>query len=148
MKKEVKKEFPDFFPKDIKELIKKAGGKEQKIVAYRLCRNGKVNRDAFISSYEYNKYVIKKPPYTNRDLFYSSDLGVYSTSCFEEYIYIKRVKNCLAKYTPEQIIAKGIIHPSCGPCSSPSIKNKHIDWWLYKDSNPEDYFEEYKEKED
>lgn len=33
--------------------------------------------------------------------------------------------------------------PECGPCKKSENKNSsHVDWWIYKDSHPEEYFKE------
>lgn len=78
----------------------------------------------------------------NRDLYRSQKikfLGQYSTSCFKELKDIKRILNSMAKSTPQQIVAKGVTTPECGPCLE-SSSNSHVHWWLYKNSHPENSF--------
>lgn len=143
------KGFPDFFPDNFEVLLKNIGAKEQNLNVYRICRNGTINRDAFLSSYEdglQNKHH-DAHSFANRDVYNlsRSDLSLYSTSCFQNYKDVKRILGAMAKTTPMQIVAQGTTNPQCGPCLA-STNNSHVDWWIYKDAHPECHFHEFTKK--
>ena len=146
--------FPESYPKNLLELIVEDGAEANEIVVFRICRNGVVNRDSFVSTVQDPYQGIKNKNLVNRDLVLSNndniDISHYSTSCFEELSDVNRIFGAMQKTTPKQIIAKGITDPSCGlslrsKMSRSRKKNKgsHVDWWIYKDANPEDFFAEY-----
>lgn len=134
------KVFPNFF-RNI-ELPK--GAKLQELKVYRFCFYGEINRDAFRGSYE--DCIIKKVISNKKIDENSKDPGHYSTSCFEDIKDIRKMKKLFTKHHPETIVAKGITNKECGPCQRtseriPKRKDSHVDWWIYENSNPEDYFE-------
>lgn len=141
------KKFPDDYPDNLMELIIEDGAKEQLLNVYRVCNNGIINRDAFNSSFTDNKNkTIEGEGIVNRDASLSDDLGVYSTSCFENSKEIERVLRMMQKHYPEPIIAQGVTDPSCGlsmrtkDSISRKKKGSHVDWWIYENTNPQDYF--------
>ena len=125
--------FPNCFPDDAESKIIRAGGKLQRIEnVFRILRYGILDRDAFLGSYEESirrAARIKKNP----------DIKSFSTSCYSERdAIIDRLKVSF-RDEPEACIAKGTIDPSCGPATDPN-GHFHIDWWVFKDSNPECFF--------
>lgn len=141
-KDKAEKLFPSFFSNFNYELPE--GAKEEEINVYRICINGYINREAFISSYE---SVVIKQISENKDIYEgSTDVSHYSTSCFEKARDAKRIFKCLSRHYPQPIIAKGVTSKDCGPCQRTKEreggKTSHVDWWIYKDSHPEKYFEE------
>lgn len=134
------KVFPNFFSNfDLPE-----GAKKQEIEVYRMCLTGIINREAFYGSYEahmkgisYNKNITEN----------STDPGDYSTSCFEDEKDAKRFKKLFSRHKPELIVAKGSTNKECGPCQrtkdrDSKVKNSHVDWWIYENANPQQYFKE------
>ena len=125
--------FPDCFPDDVEKQIEKAGGKYQRIEnVFRILRYGELDRDAFLCTYEENKRRnvrgVNKP-----------NIHSFSTSCYSQRdAIIERLKVSF-KDEPAACIAIGTIDPSCGPASDPSA-NCHINWWVFKDAHPEDFF--------
>lgn len=153
--------FPNNYPDNLLELIINDGAQEQNFEVYRVCRNGLVNRDAFNSTFQEkpNRKRRISSVVVNRDAILNSneviDIGEYSTSVFENLKPAKRIITSMSKYTPEQIVAKGTTNPACGLSmrteESKSKRNctkSHIDWWIYENSNPEDYFEEIDYREE
>lgn len=156
------KRFPDNYPKNLMNLILEAGAKEQSMNVYRVCTKGKVNRDAFNSSFVdkllRNQNTVNRDALqnkVNRDFDITIDeIEEYSTSCYEKLKDIKNTLRMMQKHYPEPIVAKGVTKSCCGPSirskelSVINIKRKHIkshvDWWIYDNTNPQDYFSEIK----
>lgn len=149
------KEFPCVYPNNLLDLIVADGAEEKPIEVFRICRNGTVNRDSFVSSIQDPYRKIKDKEFVNRDsiLWHINsdvDIGMYSTSCFESLKDAIRVFGMMVQSTPKQIVAKGITDPSCGLSmrtkdskSHRRFSGTHVDWWLYKDAKPELFFREF-----
>ena len=116
--------------------------KQQEITTvYRICRNGIVDANAFLSSYcdVHNK---------DMDL---SDPSSFSTSCFEVIKDAKKRLAFFSKKNPQAIIAKGYIKSESGytlrnndKVPKPKGKSSHIDWWIFVEEEPWSYFKELK----
>jgi len=114
---------------------------------YRLCLNGKINKEAFDCTY-INK---KKKKLTIRDDSLS-DAGTFSTSCCYELKEIIKKQAMFTKNNPKAIIAIGDIEKesgySCTDREWKTKKNSHIHWWIYLESKPYQHnFKEYKHEE-
>lgn len=132
-----KKVFPVFFPKDI--IPKEAAHREEDV--FRVCRFGKIEKDAFISTYE-EVFIRKILEVKDLD---KNDPGTYSTSVFKKRRDAKGIFNCIARHEPCAIVAFGKINPEHGPMQvtkeRTGQKNSHIDWWLYDQADPSSEFE-------
>ncbi len=135
--------YPECFPDNFeKEILPKEAKHENKLV-YRIIKYGKIDRDGFISSYEEVLRGLKPAPKKGIDL---ADPGEYSTSCNIEYAEAEYMLNVFMRHYPRPFIAKGVTEATCGPCQLTSEREErddtHVDWWIYKDANPQEYFEE------
>lgn len=108
---------------------------------YRICRNGIVDADAFLSSY-------CDIHCKDMDL---SDPSSFSTSCFEGIKDAKKRLAFFGKKNPLAIIAEGYIKSESGytlrhndKVPKPPKKSSHIDWWIYEEEEPWLYFKEVK----
>ena len=52
------------------------------------------------------------------------------------------------RHHPRVFIAKGETEGTCGPCQLTSEREErddtHVDWWIYRDVEPQKYFTEVK----
>ena len=136
--------YPPCFPSNFENDILPKGAELKKRCVYRIAKFGKINRDAFISTYEEVERGLIPPK--GLDL---KDPGTYSTSVNEDLKDIEKVLKMMMRHNPRPKILKGCTEPSCGPSQltrdrEPSRKDSHVDWWIYDKSNPENYFEEFK----
>lgn len=135
--------YPDCFPDNFdREILPKEVKYENKPV-YRIIKYGTINRDAFISSYEEVLKGLRPAPKIGIDL---GDPGTYSTSCNMKYSEAEYMLNVFMRH----YIAKGITECRCVPCQLTSEREErsdtHVDWWIYKDANPQNYFEKVNQK--
>lgn len=141
------KKYPTCFPENFETKILPKGAKKEKKVVYRIIKKGKITRDSFISTYE----EIKKGLIPSKKNINLNDPELYSTSCNEKYEDAQYALDVFMRHYPTPFIAKGYTHPSCGPCQLTSERKKsngsHVDWWIYEESSPHEYFEEVKENE-
>lgn len=139
---EVTRKFPDCFPPNFEKMLP-YGACEYEINVYRVCRLGIIDKKAFLSNYE----LYLQEEYELRDIKDLADVGIYSTSCYEKKGEINNFLKCIRKYHDRPIVAKGTTKSICGITQRTrertGKKNSHVDWWLYKNSNPEKFF--YKE---
>lgn len=136
------KEYPECFPENFTTNILPNDAKEENKSVYRVIKYGIMNKDSFISTYEemkkglipYKKNIDKNNP------------GLYSTSCNIDYSEAKYILDLIMRHKPEAYIAKGETEKTCGPSQKTSDREKerndtHVDWWIYKEANPQLYFE-------
>ncbi|MFR8247623.1 MAG: hypothetical protein ACLU9V_07035 [Roseburia sp.] len=75
---------------------------------------------------------------------------IYSTSCNMDYSEAQYALDMFMRHHPKAIIAKGQIEGSCGPSQLTSEREErtdtHVDWWLYQDSEPQNFFREVKKR--
>lgn len=143
-------EFPSCFPKNFESEILPPEAKHEDKNVYRVIKNGEINRDSFISTFEEIKRGLRNEPKKGINL---KDPGTYSTSCFEnredvQYVLDICMKN-KKKDKPRAFIAKGVTEKHCGPSQATrerkmDKKDSHVDWWIYEDSSPDLYFKEDK----
>lgn len=131
----LRKKFPSYF----NNFELPEGAKEQKIEVFRACKTQKVDSESFLPSFEENNcsYCSGDDP---------SDPGLYSLSTYEKPKDVKRFANTNNKFRPPYKIAKGITEPTCGPSQrtrerKPKSKSSHVDWWIYENAKPHQYFE-------
>lgn len=142
-KKEVIKMFPKCFPTDFeKRLLPVKRDKCVKSVVYRVIKWGKIDRKAFLSTYE--EVLMKLRPQSNSDD--ESSAGYYATSTnLDESELQYYLRGCLRR-DPAAFIAKGVPLVKCGPSQlsrerDNNIKGNHVDWWIYELAQPELKFE-------
>lgn len=137
-KEQIKKKFPAYM--ESIELPECA--KEQEITVYRACRTGKIEKDSFLNTYEENGNQILNHPGLEEN-----DPQHFSMSTYAKVKELKRFCSTnQKKYQPPYLLAKGITKGICGvSCFTNEWKKKkgsHVDWWLYEDTAPWEYFEE------
>lgn len=75
-----------------------------------------------------------------------NDPGIYSTSCYIKYSDAAYWLKVFMRHYPKPCIAEGRTEHSCGPCQLTSEREKrqdtHVDWWIYDESKPHQYFKE------
>lgn len=132
--------FPECFPSDFESRILPEEAKEENRAVYRVMKYGKIDKDGFISTFEEIKFGLR--PQGKLDL---NDPGLYSTSCYENRGDLDYFLSISMRKNPSAFIVKGETERSCGPCQltkeRKKCKDSHVDWWIYKESNPEQYFE-------
>lgn len=118
--------------------------KEQEIVVYRACRTRKIEKASFLNSYEENGNKVLDHPSLTAD-----DPQQFSMSTYAKVKDVKRFCDTnQKKYQPPYLLAKGITNGNCGvSCFTKEWKKKkkkdsHVDWWLYENAMPWEYFEE------
>lgn len=134
--------YPECFPQNFESEILPEGIQDITLFVYRICTNGIINKDAFLSTFEEVQLERKpKPMRWNKKL---KDPSTYSTSCNTSLASIKNVLKCLKAYYPVPIIAQGTATFRYGPlqCTSERTgeETTHVDWWLYADADPSGEF--------
>lgn len=137
------KKYPDCFPDDFEERILSKGARFQSRSVYRIMKFGKINRDNFLSTFEETERGLR-PPGKRINV---NDPGIYSTSCNMEYAEAKYVLGIMMRHYPEPFIALGTTMQECGPSQLTSERiednhTTHVDWWIYENAQPQQYFEE------
>ena len=136
------KSFPDCFPNNFVTDMLPEGAIEDNKEVYRVIKYGILNRDSYIGTHEEILKGLMPPGRIRRD---PSNPGTYSTSCYlEESECVHFLKLCM-RHKPEALIAKGITAAECGPSQLTSDReprnDTHVDWWIYKEAEPQYYFE-------
>ena len=142
------KSFPDCFPKDFATDILPAGAVEEDKTVYRVIKYGILNRDSYVGTYEEIIKGLMLPGRRELDL---SKPGTYSTSCYLKKSELEYFLKLCMRHHPAAFIAKGTTAADCGPSQLTSDReprdDTHVDWWIYKDAEPQSYFEEVLENE-
>lgn len=136
--------FPDCFPPDFQAKILPPGLSPAKFPVYRLCLDGILNREAFLSTYELT-LLGKRPKGEDWDEKLK-DPETYSTSCYIKLNELKQSLKTLRRYHPSPIIVYGTASSAYGPLQKSKErtgkKTSHVDWWLYKNADPSGDFSE------
>lgn len=139
--------YPECFPENFEKDILPEGAKEQNKSVYRVIKYGTINRDSFIGTFE----EIQRGLIPRKRRMNLEDPGLYSTSCNIEYSEAEYALNLFMRHHPRAFIAKGETEGTCGPCQLTSERedrdDTHVDWWLYRDCEPQKYFKEVKKDE-
>lgn len=147
--KENNRAFPDAYPDDLySRIIEDGADKNTFVDVYRVSDCSIINRDAFLSSaieMAVRKGVVNRDAYF-AELDKADGIDMFSTSFFEKQKDAKRILGLKKKYNDSPILMRGNIVPELGLSIrtrdsktrdiSKRSKNSHIDWWLYKDSDP------------
>ena len=137
----LKKKFPSYFPVELLPI----GAKEQELEVYRVCKWGKVEAAAFLTSYE---EYLRNPGLKEFDADKSQDIGNYSLSCYQGTKDAIRSLHCFTRHEPRAILSKGVTTPAYGPSQLTIDREKrkngksHVDWWLYEGATPHLSFKE------
>lgn len=135
--------YPDCFPDNFEEKILPKDAKFENKRVYRVIKNGIINKDSFISTFEEEQRGLRPRSKKGLDLL---DPGYYSTSCQMEYSDADYLLNIFMRHNPKVFIAEGVTEMTCGPCQLTSERDKrndsHVDWWIYKEAEPQKYFKE------
>lgn len=138
------KRFPNCFPDNFETDILPKDAKEESKNVYRVIKYGKIDRESFIGTYEEIQRGLI-PPKRIMDL---NNPGIYSTSCNMAYEDAEYALNMFMRHHPEAFIAVGETKGSCGPSQLTSDRevrdDTHVDWWIYENTEPQNYFKEVK----
>lgn len=138
---QAKQLFPSYYKsKELERILEVDEGKEFNV--YRICKKGIIDENAFVpSNEEFSNMEID----TN-DI--DKTINSYSVSTFEKFNDIKRTLKLMQRKNPKAKVAYGTTVRSCGLSAHTKnyMKKKnaksHIDWWVFKNSNPHRYFNE------
>lgn len=126
-------EFPDEYPEDLLDRILDEGGDYLTIYAYRVAPYGYDSADSYLSTIFNDK---KRGVKRNLD---RNNITIYSTSfCSTKEAAISLKGSCFRR-EPKAEIAEGEIKPELGP-SRIDDNSTHINWWLFKNARPWEYF--------
>jgi len=126
-------EFPEGYPDDLLDRIRYEGGEFASPHVYRVAPYGYNHPDSYLSTILNDKL---RKVNKNRNPY---DLSTYSTSCCMTKEAAENLKGIHFRKVPGCEIAEGDILPSFGPCRI-NKKTEHVDWWLFKDATPWEYF--------
>lgn len=139
--------FPSCFPDNFAEEILPKEATEEAHLGYRVAKYGLDVPASFVSTYE--ERIIEGKPVGRLKA------NLFSTSLFDSPEYIKHILSITMQDDehpkPKACIVKGFTDPSCGPSLVGEYKPRktrngpvycrHIDWWIYEDARPWEYFE-------
>lgn len=135
-------QFPDCFPSNFTQDILPPNIQPGKIAVYRICKYGKIDRKAFLSTFEEVELKLR-PPSRNWSKFLE-DPSTYSTSCNTDMNEILGVLDSLQGYHPQAFLCEGIADSAFGPvqrtCERKQCSYGHVDWWLFKNCDPSPNF--------
>lgn len=127
MKNIVVKKFSDCFSEGFRDNLLALDAKEQQLKVYRICKQGKVDEEAFISSMEESLRKGKRRKFRN-----PNDVGNYSTSCHMDISDSRKILQHVLRNPPKAIIAEGTIQSEKGLSQitserNPDQKDSHVD---------------------
>lgn len=127
MKNIVVKKFSDCFSEGFRDNLLALDAKEQQLKVYRICKQGKVDEEAFIRSMEESLRKGKRRKFRN-----PNDVGNYSTSCHMDISYSRKILQHVLRNPPKAIIAEGTIQSEKGLSQITSERNSdqkdsHVD---------------------
>ncbi len=143
----IREAFPECYPDNFLILMNKHDIINNKnilkddTVLYRVAKNGEINRETFISTYE--EYVSGLIPDKDIDL---DDLRTFSTSFDIKKSKIKKLLKIFNKSYPKAVAIEGTYCRNVGVAvktidwKEGYNSDHHVDWWIYKDSLPEKLF--------
>ena len=144
VEEKVKKEFPDCFPSNFTKDILPQNLPDLQLEVFRVCTTGEICKETFLSTYE-SVCLGLIPKRWNWDKAIRKPI-TYSVSVGDSLEDMVNTLKCLTDYHPKAFIIQGMASSELGPLQKtvdrePAFKHKsHIDWWLYKDSDPSPMF--------
>ena len=133
--------FPDCFPENFESEILPNNAEYKKYNAYRILKHGILNHNEFLSTFEEFKDSKYKPRGYN-----PLSAETYSTSVFSSVHDAKSIMKLMCRHYPHPSLAEGTTEPCCGPCLK-EYNSSHINWWIFKDSLPENFFKVVEQNE-
>ena len=139
--------FSIFFPKDFAESILPKDITSESYFGYRVAKYGLDCPMSYASWFE-DKIIEGQPKAQSRDA------KQYSTSLFDKPDYPRFILSLVMRdgTKPRACLVKGYTVPECGPSKIGRVEPhktrngviycRHIDWWVYEESHPWEYFEE------
>lgn len=146
---DIREEFPECYPDNFfvlmeqYDIINNKNILNENTVVYRVAKNGILNKQTFFSSYE--EYIYGLVPDKDIDL---DDLQTYSTSFDTKKSKIKRLLKMFNKNYPKALLIEGTYRSDMGVAlktidwKENYTSNHHVDWWIYRESLPENLFKE------
>ena len=124
--------------------LPKAAKQQDISPVYRICVKGEINAEAFMSTYAAD--------YHNKDLDINNP-STFSTSCFSKVKDAQKLLICMKRHMPTPVIAQGKITSDSGYSLidkdvNPKCKKSHVNWWIFDDEHPENYFFLYEKEGD
>ena len=138
------KEFPDCFPPNFAKEILPQGLPDRQMEVFRVCTTGTICTDTFLSTYE-STLLGLIPKRKNWEKALKKPI-TYSVSFGDSLADMRNTLKCLTDYHPEAFVIQGMATSELGPLQKtvdrePDYRNaSHVDWWLYKDSDPSPIF--------
>lgn len=136
------RKYPECFPPNFETEILPKGIQNIELFVYRICTNGIINKESFLSTFE--EVQLGKKPMTKDWERRLKNPSTYSTSCDTNLDSIKNTLKCLKDYYPAPIIAQGTATFQHGPLQRTSERTgretTHVDWWLYSEADPSEDF--------
>lgn len=134
--------FPDCFPSNFQETILPHNLQPTKMLVYRICKYGKIDKQAFLSTFEEVTLNLRPPGmHWEKQL---NDPGTYSTSCNTDLNEILGALDSLQGYHPKAFLCQGEASSELGPVQRTSERThrstSHVDWWLFRNSDPSSDF--------
>jgi hypothetical protein len=132
------KDFPEYFPPDVRERVIIYGVDSQDLNVYRVAKSGVIEEATFYSTFEEEQKGLRKSK-KKLDL---SNPSTYSTSCCLNKEALKYFLGLVMQSKPEARVIKGTTETTCGLSQITGKRTKkdkdmeHVDWWLYKDVFP------------
>lgn len=133
--------FPSCFPQDFVEKILPQGLPPLELDVFRVCLNGKICKESFLSTFEEVQLGLKKPLRNWEKCL--NNASTYSVSCS---VTIEPLRNMLKCALPLAILVCGKASSTLGPLARTkdwnlnSTNENHVDWWLYRESDPSELF--------
>lgn len=132
--------FPSCFPANFESDILPKEAKCERKHVYRIIKSGIMDRAAFMSTYE--EVINGLRPKGKR--WNLNDPSTYSTSCNTDIKDAEYLLTVFMRNYPKPFIAEGETVEECGPSQLTSEREpneySHVDWWIYKDSSPQNAF--------
>ena len=132
---EIKGNFPSYLPQNLLER-ELHNIEETEVEVYRVCKYGFIDK-SFVTTYK-EVHSSDKPLPKNYD---ENDISTYSMSCFKKERDVKRIFRLFKKHDEYKDICMSI-----GKTKSEigvvrfSKKYSHVDFWLYDNVKPIEYF--------
>ena len=143
-------EYPDIFPDNFESDILPKDAKALDRKVFRIMKQGKIDRDGFLSTFEEIKLGKMPMPKRGIDI---NDPGTYSTSCYENYNELQYILKLVMKHHPRPIIVGGVTKGDCGLSQLTRERvlekvDSLVDWWIFKNALPHNFFRKVDENEE
>lgn len=134
-------EFPEGYPPDLMVRILSNGGDFTAYYAFRVGKYGLMDPRSFWNTHLEKRMLGTRPKLPPGRKAKKPSLSDYSTSCFMTIERPREICDHSMREHPQAVILEGVTCPACGPTRCNEFTG-HVDWWLYKDSQPHMFFSE------